>query len=291
MNGDGSEQVNLTNHPGQDLYPRWSGGGSKIVFMTNRDYPNSGEANLIDVYVQQAAKDGWIYLMNADGSNVQKITEGTQPGISDDGKAIAFLRGKRVWVRDLSTGEEHSITPALWRASANPAWHPRERTLLFNAKVLGGWTICFVYLGDDYKRVSTDVLYYSKAVGEGQQRKIDRGDPVHGCNPEWTHDGKRITWIIDTKTGSYFNVINRDGTNYYRVRLPKSDEGNDDWNYYPDWSPDNKFLVYSRSPLGSGKWGYTSRDQNLFVTSVKAGPQVQLTAGRAANRDPDWITR
>lgn len=289
MNADGSLQVNLTNHPGQDLYPRWSGDGSKIVFMTNRDYPGSEEPNLIDVYVQEAAKDGYIYLMNADGSGVRKITVGTQPGITPDGRAVAFLRNKQVWVHDLATGEEHSITPALWRASANPCWHPSERTLIFNAKVLGGWTICFVHLGENYRRLSTDILYYCKEVGEGPNRRIERGDPVHGCNAEWSHDGNRISWVIDTKTGSYLNVINRDGTNYHRIPLPKSPEGNDDWNYYPDWSPDDRFIVYSLSPLGTGKWGYTSHDQNLFVTPVEGGPQVQLTAGTAANRDPDWI--
>ena len=56
MNADGSNRVNLTNHPAADRGPAWSRDGTRIAFYSNRD----GRFD--------------IYVMNADGSNVVNIT-------------------------------------------------------------------------------------------------------------------------------------------------------------------------------------------------------------------------
>ena len=37
MNADGSNQTRLTNNPADDFYPSFSGDGSKIAFVSNRD--------------------------------------------------------------------------------------------------------------------------------------------------------------------------------------------------------------------------------------------------------------
>lgn len=63
MNADGSNQINLTNHPANDWNPSWSPDGTQIVFTSDRD----GNTE--------------IYVMNVDGSDVQRLTENTA---SDD---------------------------------------------------------------------------------------------------------------------------------------------------------------------------------------------------------------
>ena len=55
MNPDGSEQVRLTKHPGNDLQAVWSRTGEKILFVSDR----GGERDL--------------YMMNSDGSNVRRV--------------------------------------------------------------------------------------------------------------------------------------------------------------------------------------------------------------------------
>lgn len=57
MNADGTNLVNLTNHPANDCYPSISKDGRKIVFVSDRD----GNSE--------------IYRMDSDGSNVVRITE------------------------------------------------------------------------------------------------------------------------------------------------------------------------------------------------------------------------
>src|SRR5262245_50778600 len=70
--------VNLTNHPAFDHSPAWSPDGARIVFQSDRD----------------GAEE--LYVVNADGSNVVRLTYGVgvynggHPTWSPDGRRIAF---------------------------------------------------------------------------------------------------------------------------------------------------------------------------------------------------------
>ena len=57
MNPDGSEQVNLTQHPAEDMSAVWSPTGDKILFVSNR----------------QGTRVRDLYLMDPDGSNVRRV--------------------------------------------------------------------------------------------------------------------------------------------------------------------------------------------------------------------------
>jgi TolB protein len=58
MNADGTNPINLTNHPAEDNHSSWAPDGTRIAFDSNRD----GDGNLE------------IYVMNADGANPINIT-------------------------------------------------------------------------------------------------------------------------------------------------------------------------------------------------------------------------
>jgi Tol biopolymer transport system component len=78
MNADGSNQVNLTNHWGNDIQPTWSPDGTRIAFMSDRD-------GIFDIYV-----------MGSDGSNPVNLTNNPTrydawPTWSPDGTRIAFV--------------------------------------------------------------------------------------------------------------------------------------------------------------------------------------------------------
>jgi TolB protein len=57
MNADGSDPLQLTSDPADDLRPAWSPSGTKIAFRSLRT--NQGD----------------IYLMKADGSKAQQLTD------------------------------------------------------------------------------------------------------------------------------------------------------------------------------------------------------------------------
>jgi len=75
MNHDGSS---MTNDLAFDAWARWSPDGKRIVFASNRENKTDYE----------------IYLMNANGNSVQRLTElhgrNTSPKWSPDEKKISF---------------------------------------------------------------------------------------------------------------------------------------------------------------------------------------------------------
>ena len=86
MNADGTEVVRLTNGPGFNNAPGWSKDGARIVFMSTRDGvdPAKGQVG-----------DNEIYTMNADGSDLVRLTNNAafdgSPTFSPDGRFIAFV--------------------------------------------------------------------------------------------------------------------------------------------------------------------------------------------------------
>jgi TolB protein len=96
-----SAPVNLTQAEGRDRYPMWSPDGARLTFNTDRD------------------GDLEIYIMNADGSNPQNITQAPESieGLADwspDGKALVLYSDrtgdKEVFIVDLLTGKWTNLT-------------------------------------------------------------------------------------------------------------------------------------------------------------------------------------
>ena len=80
----------------------------------------------------QTALGGDIYLVNADGSGLRRLTDGLDPALSPDGTRLAFARWGSphgVFVLDLRTGEERRVATA--NRPRNPTWSPDGGKLAF----------------------------------------------------------------------------------------------------------------------------------------------------------------
>lgn len=133
VNSDGSDLLNLTNVldtmlASQNLFSAapWSPDGSKIVFHSDRD------------------GDMEIYLLNADGTGLVKVTDNQEIDDywavwSPDGKKIAFVSGKSlatdIYVFEIDPSNGQISTPVnLSRNTASdlyPAWSPDGSALIF----------------------------------------------------------------------------------------------------------------------------------------------------------------
>jgi WD40 repeat protein len=123
MNADGSNPVNVTNTDNaEDGFPEWSPDGSRIAFHSDRDRgggdpgPSSGFE---------------IYLMDADGSNVVRLTQNMagdfSPSWSPDGFNLVFESQRDGNTEIYSMNSDGSGTQRLTNHEAVdgfPSWRP-----------------------------------------------------------------------------------------------------------------------------------------------------------------------
>src|SRR5918998_3027530 len=121
MDSSGSDQSHLTggqNDPSEE--PAWSSDGTKLAYVK---------------VVADRPSDYEIFIMNADGSGVGRLTDNaswdTRPAWSPDGTRIAFMRrgaaGWDIWVMNSDGSNQRRLTstPEGGRqGDSDPAWSP-----------------------------------------------------------------------------------------------------------------------------------------------------------------------
>jgi Tol biopolymer transport system component len=132
MDADGSDVEQLTAdqvgvHSGQ---PAWSPDGTRIAFVRGASVPTA-----------LVVRPGSVFVMYADGSDVQRLTRGwldARPAWSPDGREIAFSRSKRfasssraIWVMDADGGRLRELTHAAKSLDGAPAWSPDGARIAF----------------------------------------------------------------------------------------------------------------------------------------------------------------
>jgi Tol biopolymer transport system component len=186
---DGKNLVQLTNARGYDAEAAFSPTGDEIVFCSTR----SGYEQLESTPETKArlAKDpayfGEIYRMNADGSNVQRLTDA--PGY--DGGPFFSPSGSRIcWRRFDESGMNADIYTmnrlggAVIRVtdfgcmSWAPYYHPSEEYLIFTANKLGF---------ENFELFIVDV------VGRKEPVRVTFTNGFDGL-PVFSPDGTKLCW-------------------------------------------------------------------------------------------------
>ncbi len=143
------EYTQLTNALGYDAEGSYSPDGTKIAFASNRRAFMEGELSereqkQVDVYGAEAVMD--LYIMDADGSNVTRLTdeEGYDGGpfFSADGKKICWRRFQpdktyaEIWTMNVDGSDKRCLTD-LKQTSFAPYFHPSGEYLLFMSNIEG----------------------------------------------------------------------------------------------------------------------------------------------------------
>lgn len=240
VNLDGTNLKRLTFHPANDAHPAFSPDGTQILFGSVRENEN-----------------GDAYVMNPDGSNIQKITnwdksnETTEPGSwSPDGTKIAFY-SDRNGKDDIYVVSAETFRPNLVLSDA-------DRHLGMTSYSPDGKRVVYTRETED-KSGELRVLDL-----QTQQSTLVQKTELPGVAADWSPDGNWITFSDRVNGNSEILVVRSDGT---QLRNLTNEAAAD---YSPAWSPDGKRILFT-----SGR-------------GVPSGPQLYIM--NADGSDPHPVT-
>jgi len=250
--------------------------------LGQRPSPN-GEPELTGKLVFQVCNGCDIYVINADGSGLRRLTDGMDPAWSPDGTKVAFARWRDprgIYVID-EDGRNETLLFG-WSKAKAPAWSPDGSRIAFTRQYGGReedversfygfqwtlpahpwWKLGLVRVED---RTFTDLLCYD-----------------HSFSPTWSPDGKAIAYDSDyglhltSPDGSF------GGQTYGRHINALSTDVRDT---SPAWSPDGSKMAFM----------FNQHDHwEIYVMNADGSNRVRLTqeepfAGRPPNNvSPAW---
>ncbi|HYN93727.1 MAG TPA: hypothetical protein VES42_07740, partial [Pilimelia sp.] len=211
-----------------DILPKWSTDRRKVVFVRRTQ-----GAGLPGVGETLGAKQSQIWVVNADGTNAQLVTDRTVGGrvtFSPDDSKLAFL-GEVDGIRQLFVITLGEREPVQWTSSPDavddPAWSPTGDVIAISSIRPG-----------QKKRI-----YLVPADRPGAPwRPVTSGKNI-AADPGWSPDGSRIAYTCRTpqyKTDIW--VVNRDGTGDRAVTRGAPEDMD------ASFSPDGSWLSFSRGP-------------------------------------------
>ena len=205
-----------------------------------------------------------IYMMNANGKNLVKLTKGRAsdgyPTWSPDETRIAFTSDRdgdpEIYVMNANGTNPIQLTENLLVIDGDPTWSPE------------GTQIAFVS-----DRDGDDDIYVISAKG-GSTTNLTRNSKTEWY-PSWSPDGTRIAYASSPR-GDFFNVfvMNADGTN--PTQLTKNPRGTE---WYPSWSPDGTRIAFSSDRDG---------DLEIYVMNADGTNPIRLTKHHAVEDYPSW---
>jgi len=143
----GNDLVNLTNADGYDAEGSYSADGSRILFASNREaYSRTLSQAEQKLFEDDASYFMDLYIMDADGSNVQQLTFSPGydggPFFSPDNEKVVWRRfnpdgnSAEIWTMDIDGSNQRQLT-AEAMVSWGPYYHPSGDYIIYSSNVLG----------------------------------------------------------------------------------------------------------------------------------------------------------
>lgn len=248
--GDGKNLTNLGT--GKNEQPAISPDNTKIAFVSRRD-----------------ATRGEIYVMNIDGSSVQRLTNNTawdvHPCWSPDGTKLAFVSDRdgvrSIYIMSAANGANVIRLTNNARNDDSPSWSPDGKEIVFSSE-LGSNT-----------QTPVPRLYKIKSDGTGQTL-LSKTVTEHEIEPSWSS----INVIAYTRSsevdGAQIYTMKTDGSQVTKLTSEKG-------GWHPDWSDGGDKLVFASDRTNAIR----------IYTMMADGTKIQqLIASASMEFEPSWGT-
>jgi len=252
---DGTNKTQLT-FSGENGRPDWSPDGKKIVYSSI----NSG---------------AWIAVMDANGSNIQLLTQGVAPDWSPDGKQIAYTKDvnmvAQIWTVNADGSNVVQLTYSNTYKIA-PSWSPDGKEMVFimpqnpTSPSDPQPEIGIMNSDGTNERILTTL---NRVNVDNTGAFCETAN--HANAPNWSSVANRIVfWSgIENHYGQVW-VINSDGTGNKQLTEDCTHRNSDD----PSWSPDGKKILFSTGRSGKNElWVMDANGSNeKKVSDIDASP-------------------
>jgi WD40 repeat protein len=211
-----------------------------------------------------------LYTMNADGSNLLRVTDNTalnyNAKFSPDGSRMVFVSERdgnpEVYIMN-SDGSSPTRLTNNNTVDAAPEFSPDGNLILFRGS-------------SDFEG---DAEIYTMSLDGSNVRQLT-GNSAKDTSPQFSPDGSLIIFISDRDGNDEIYIMNADGSNAQRLTDNPADESR------PRFSPDGSQILFNSDRDG---------DSEIFIMDVDGSNVIQITQNttddRAADFSPDgaWI--
>jgi Tol biopolymer transport system component len=246
---DGSLPTQLTNHPEYDSDPSVTADGSKVAFVSLRDFPSQWDRQE-------------IYVMNADGSGQTRLTNNfawdLDPAISPDGSRIAFASNRNGPFQLFIMNADGTNPTALGGFGLHPAFSPDGTKIVYTG-----------YDGNDYEIYTVNV--------DGTNNTQITQNTAADRHPAFSPDGNRIAFVSDRDGDVAVFIMNADSTAQTRLVGTFTDlffDPND-----VSFSPDGTRLAFMMRVGGNAE---------IHAIDLATLTSARLTDNFAYDVQPSW---
>jgi Tol biopolymer transport system component/Tfp pilus assembly protein PilF len=198
-----------------------------------------------------------IYTMNADGSNLQRLTDNpaldSDPVWSPDGERIAFVSERdgnpEIYLMDADGSNVTRLTdhPAV---DQMPAWAPNSKVLVFVTERNGNADL------------------YLLNIENGELNQLTKS-PANEWYPTWSPDEPEVAFVSDEDGDADLYIINSE----LKVRRLTD---NDIYDGDPNWSANGRFIVFSTKPDADNGDLYSIRPDGTGLQQITEEPGINI---------------
>jgi tricorn protease len=229
MNPDGTAPEQVTFQQEEIHYPRISYDGSLI------SYECFNEIFTYDVLTRQSSK---VDIRVNEDYTTEPFSfktfsaDASEFAISPSEKELAFVVQGDIFVMELKDGAPGNIV----RITKTPyvekdvTWHPEREMLIYVAMEDGDMDICTV-VPQNEKRFHEDLVFTTRKIFDTENTEY---------KPTFSPNGELISYL---KNHGELYVMNKEGKDHIKLC-------SDNDVLWVDWSPDSRWITFSRTALG-----------------------------------------